>query len=246
VPTLSGVSQGLEPSVAAAPAGHRHGRSLPGWRRPSAGEHRIQMALAVLVAIGLQVVLPPGLGLQPHYVMPALEGAIFLALVAASPGRIVRPNRLIRLVTLLLVAALSVANATSLVLLLRDLLNGSHSVSQAGPLLLSGSSIWLTNVIVFGIWYWEFDRGGPASRALALHPYPDFMFPQQAQADLAPADWVPQFFDYLYTSFTNAAAFSPTDTMPLSRWAKMLFLVQSSISLVTAAVVVARVSNILR
>jgi uncharacterized membrane protein len=204
------------------------------------------MAAAVLVAIGLQAGLPSGLGMQPHWLMPALEAAILVGLVTADPGRIVRRSRPIRAVTLALVAAISVANAWSLVLLLNELLKGNHAVGQAGPLLLSGASIWGTNVIVFGIWYWEFDRGGPGVRAAGLRPYPDLMFPQQANPDMAAHDWEPQFFDYLYTSFTNASAFSPTDTMPLSRWAKMLFLVQSGISLITVAVVLARVANILR
>jgi hypothetical protein len=211
------------------------------------GEHRGQMASAVLVAIGLQVVLPAHLGLQPHWLMPALEAAILIALVVVDPGRMVRRSTVVRVVTLLLVAAISLANAWSLVLLLDDLITGHGSVGQTpGPLLLSGAAIWGTNVIAFGIWYWEFDRSGPASRAAGLRPHPDLMFPQQANPDMASHDWEPQFFDYLYTSFTNAAAFSPTDTMPLSRWAKMLFLVQSAISLITAAIVVARVANVLR
>ncbi len=203
------------------------------------------MAVAVLVAIGLQIALPSDLGMQPHWLMPVLEGLILVALVVANPGRIVRRSQALRIVTLMLVAAISIANAWSLVLLLNALLEGKHSVGQAGPLLLSGASIWGTNVIVFGFWYWEFDRGGPAGRAAGLRPHPDLMFPQQVNPDMASHDWEPEFFDYLYTSFTNAAAFSPTDTMPLSRWAKMLFLVQSGISLITAAIVVARVANIL-
>ncbi|HET9092263.1 MAG TPA: hypothetical protein VFN50_07630 [Acidimicrobiales bacterium] len=215
----------------------------PAWRRPTRGEHRIQMAVAVLVAIALQFALPSRFAIGPFFLMPALEAAILVGLVVVDPGRMVRRSTAIRAVTLLLVAAISLANAVSLALLLHGLVNGTIG-NKPGPLLASGAAIWGTNVIAFGFWYWEFDRGGPASRARGLHPYPDLMFPQQSTPQLAEPDWEPEFPDYLYTSFTNAAAFSPTDTMPLSRWAKMAFLLQSAISLVTAALVVARVANV--
>jgi uncharacterized membrane protein len=113
-------------------------------------------------------------------------------------------------------------------------------------LLLIGGAIWLTNVIVFGMWYWNLDRGGPAARAQALKPYPDFLFPQMTVVDLSPPDWQPEFFDYLYLSFTNAAAFSPTDTMPLARWAKLAMMLQSIVSLGTVVLVIARAVNIFK
>jgi len=102
-------------------------------------------------------------------------------------------------------------------------------------------------VVVFALWYWEFDRGGPVARALATKPYPDFLFAQMTSPrELVPANWEPAFADYLYLAFTNAAAFSPTDVMPLSRWAKMAMTVQSAISIVTIALVVAPAGNILQ
>ena len=101
-------------------------------------------------------------------------------------------------------------------------------------------------MIVFGLWYWEFDRGGPVARALGINPYPDFQFPQMTSPEMAPPHWEPQFADYLYLAFTNAAAFSPTDVMPLSRWAKLAMTLQSAISIVTVALVVARAVNILQ
>jgi hypothetical protein len=118
--------------------------------------------------------------------------------------------------------------------------------NSPGPLLVTGGIIWLTNVIVFGLWYWEFDRGGPVSRAHAYKMYPDFLFAQMTTPQLAPPDWEPAFGDYLYLSFTNAAAFSPTDVLPLSRWAKMAMTAQATVSIVTVALVVARAVNILR
>ena len=131
------------------------------------------------------------------------------------------------------------------VLLVREILSG-HAGSAAGPLLASGAAIWATNVIAFALWYWEFDRGGPVARALGTRPYPDFQFVQMTSPQLAPPDWEPAFGDYLYLSFTNATAFSPTDVLPLSRWAKMGMTVQASVSIVTVALVVARAVNILK
>jgi uncharacterized membrane protein len=111
---------------------------------------------------------------------------------------------------------------------------------------MTGAAIWLTNVIVFALWYWEFDRGGPVARALARKPLPDFQFVQMQSPELAHPDWEPAFMDYLYLSFTNATAFSPTDVLPLSRWAKATMLLQSAISLVTVALVIARAVNVLK
>jgi uncharacterized membrane protein len=100
-------------------------------------------------------------------------------------------------------------------------------------------------MLTFAVWYWEFDRGGPLERALGSDPYPDFLFPQMGTPDMAPKDWEPEFLDYLYLAFTNSTAFSPTDTLPLSRWAKFVMLVQALTSLVIAALVVAKAVNAL-
>jgi uncharacterized membrane protein len=105
--------------------------------------------------------------------------------------------------------------------------------------------VYFTNLIAFGLWYWELDRGGPAARAHGVKAYPDFLFPQMSTPDLAPAEWEPAFIDYLYVSFTNATAFSPTDVMPLTRWAKLTMALQSAVALVVVAMVIARAVNIL-
>ena len=145
-----------------------------------------------------------------------------------------------------LIAAISAANVTSAVLLVRAIIT-----DQLGPkdtairLLLAGAAIWGTNVITFGLWYWEFDRGGPVSRLEGTSPYPDLLFSQMTSPELTPHGWGPRFVDYLYLSFTNATAFSPTDVMPLARWAKLTMLVQSAVSLVLGALVIARAVNIL-
>jgi uncharacterized membrane protein len=149
------------------------------------------------------------------------------------------------ILSLVLVAILSLANAFSVARLAVGLVQGTEG-ENAGPLLVTGAAIWLTNVIVFALWYWEFDRGGPVARANGTRTYPDFQFVQMTSPQLAPPDWEPAFGDYAYLSFTNAAAFSPTDVMPLTRWAKMAMTVQSAVSIVTIALVVARAVNIFK
>ncbi len=220
-------------------------RVVPAWQRATAGEHRLPVAGFVAVAIVLQVVLPPRYFLGPRLVPVLLEAVLALGLVAANPRRIDRSSRTLRGASLLLIATISVANAWSAVRLIDALVSGGSGPS-APVLLGSGAAIYVTNIIVFGLWYWEFDRGGPAARATARRPHPDFLFPQMANPELAPPEWSTRFFDYLWLSYTNATAFSPTDVMPLSRWSKALMLVQSAISLVTVALVVARAVNILK
>jgi len=219
---------------------------VPAWRRPTEGEARWQVSLAVAAAVALQFPLPGRLVLlHPDWLLPALEGLLALALVTANPRRINRESRALRLLGLTLAALLSLANAFSVVQLIIGLVNGTMG-NTAGPLLVTGGAIWLTNVIVWGLWYWEFDRGGPVARANADRMYPDFQFAQMATPQLAPPDWEPAFADYLYLSFTNAAAFSPTDVLPLSRWSKMAMTAQAAVSILTIALVVARAVNILK
>jgi uncharacterized membrane protein len=137
----------------------------------------------------------------------------------------------------------SIANGISLVLLCHYLLH--HNTSTYGhALIIGGGEVWLTNVLIFSLWYWEADRGGPGLRAAGLDDGPDFLFPQMTETGLF-RGWRPQFVDYLYLSLTNATAFSPTDTMPVSRQAKAVMGLQSLISLVTLGLVIARAVNIL-
>jgi uncharacterized membrane protein len=123
--------------------------------------------------------------------------------------------------------------------------SGTATLDDAGLLLRNGGAIWLTNVIVFALWYWEMDRGGPVARACGTRAHTDFLFAQMTAPEFVPRDWEPAFLDYFYLSFTNATAFSPTDTLPLSRWAKVTMMFQSAVSLVTVALVVARAVNVL-
>lgn len=218
---------------------------VPAWRRPTDGEHRWQVAAVIALIIAAQLAEPRALAVPPFWLLPALEGAFLLVLVLSNPGRINRDSVRLRIASLVLAAIASVGNAWSLARLIASLLEG-HEGSNAGPLLLEAAGIWGTNVAVFALWYWEFDRGGPVARAHAHHAHPDFLFPQMQAQDLVSRDWEPAFFDYLYVSYTNATAFSPTDTMPMSRWAKLLMLMQSAVSIMTVGLVVARAVNIMR
>jgi hypothetical protein len=232
-------------------------RSVPAWCRPTQGEARWQVALVTAAAIALQLPVPGRMDLvQPAWVLPAIQGALLLALVVANPHRINRESTALRMLSLSLATLLSLANAWAAAELVNQLVhakgtgNSASVLDSPAPLLVTGGAIWLTNVIVFALWYWEFDQGGPVARALGTAKRtPDFLFPQMTLIDdprLVRKDWEASFTDYLYLAFTNATAFSPTDTMPLSRWAKMAMTLQSAVSLITAALVIARAVNIFR
>jgi uncharacterized membrane protein len=217
----------------------------PAWMRRTPGERRWPVTLCVLAAIVLQVLLPPHLTRPlPPAIIPSLEGALLIGLSIANPVRIERRGPVVRAASIGLILVITIANMASAVLLIRAILE-SKAGNSAGPLLASGASVWATNVIAFALWYWEFDRGGPVQRAQGTSRFPDLMFPQMAAPELAAPDWEPLFVDYLYMSFTNATAFSPTDVMPLARWAKLAMAAQSSVSLGVGALVIARAVNIL-
>jgi hypothetical protein len=224
-----------------------HHPTLPAWRRKTRGELRWPVAITLAVAAALQVAVPDKLVLvSPSWILPAVQGALLIVLVTANPHRINRESMALRSLSLMLAALLTLANGWSVARLAVGITQGTMG-QKAGQLLITGAVIWLTNVIVFGLWYWEFDRGGPVARALNIgNHYPDFQFPQMVSPPaMVPPDWEPAFLDYLYLGFTNASAFSPTDVMPLSRWAKVAMTVQSLISIVTVALLVSRAVNIL-
>ncbi len=215
----------------------------PHWHRPHMGEHRWPISIIVLLVIALQYVLPSTLSLSFQSIFCLVEAVLLIAVFAFNPRRISQHVAPTRALGLILVGIMTLSNTASAVKLIDAII--TRGVTDARSLLLSGGSIWLTNVVVFALWFWELDRGGPGKRAQALHPYPDFIFPQMSDPSYAPSQWHPKFFDYLYTSFTNASAFSPTDVMPLTRWAKMLMLVQSMTALLIVGLVIARAVNIL-
>ena len=211
---------------------------------PPGGEPHWPAQLTVLAAIALQLLLPSRLTIGSKWILPGLEGVMLLALFIASPQRLEAPHSLRRQLTLTTTAIVSLANGISLALLAHYLLH--TGTRQAHQLIIAGTLIWLTNVLIFTLWYWEIDRRGPGLRAAGLDGPPDFLFPNMTDeiARLSPG-WRPRFVDYFYVSLTNATAFSPTDTMPLTAQAKMMMGLQSLVSLVTLGLVVARAVNIL-
>nr|WP_228768790.1 hypothetical protein [Mycolicibacterium malmesburyense] len=207
-------------------------------------ESTVPVLIAVLAVMALQVAIPKDYTLVPRWPLLLSEGLLLLALLAINPRVMTRRTRVGRYATWVLLTAITADNTLSAVVLAVGILGGGES-NDAAVLLGSGASIIVTNVIVFGIWYWELDRGGPFARHAGERPYPDFLFPQMATPDVAEPDWRPTFVDYLYVSVTNVMAFSPTDTMPLARWAKMMMTVQAMVALGTAGLVIARAVNVL-
>jgi hypothetical protein len=172
------------------------------------------------------------------------RGALLLPLAWQRPRRKLEQTGQRRTVALALLGIVSLTNALLLVALIASLAHGAEK--SGAQLLLKATTVWGTNVIAFGLWYWAFDRGGPIRRLRPDPPLPDFQFPQMENPQLAEPGWKPQLVDYIYVSFTNSIAFSPTDAMPLSRWAKLLMLSESAISSLTILLVAARAVNIFK
>jgi uncharacterized membrane protein len=167
-------------------------------------------------------------------------------MIFRDPGRIDRRTRAARRATLVLIVLLTIGTFGGLVVLTLDVVDKRYAVDVGATALLGrGAALWVTNVVVFSLWFWELDRGGAAERAAASGIPPSFGFPEEAMPELTPTGWMPRYPDYLYLSFTNATAFSPTDTLPIRTWAKMTMMLESVISLVTAILVIARAINVL-
>ncbi|HSX05967.1 MAG TPA: hypothetical protein VLF69_05845 [Candidatus Saccharimonadales bacterium] len=196
----------------------------------------------VLAAVVLQFALPDRFVLGVHWLLPALEILLAALLAATTPKQRVFQSLKRRINVVLLLAAVGLGNLYALTQVVHQLLQQGR-VQNGRELILTAINLYLTNVIVFALLYWEMDGGGPGSRRAARDVERDFLFPQSSLTALK--QWHPTSLDYLYVSSTNATAFSPTDTLPLSRRAKMLMLVQSIISLVVVALVAARAVNIL-
>ena len=221
---------------------------LPIALRPGDPEHRWPVLIALVAAVALQLAVPPQHTIVPRWPLVSLEVLLLGVLVIINPTRLTRSTRLETIASKVLLAAITLDNVASAVVLDHAILSGRVSNDPA-ILLGSGTAIFLTNIIAFGIWYWNIDRGGPFARAGLTDDgevrYPDFMFPQTENPHLAPADWTPRFADYLYVSFTNVVAFSPTDAMPMTRRAKTLMALQATVAISTLALVIARAVNVL-
>ncbi len=202
--------------------------------------------LAILLAVVLQLLLSSQLSVGPKYLIAALELSLLLGLRLSMPVVHDLITRLRRFAGLSLTALVSLANISSLVLVCNKLINHSNSNLGGKQLILSAVSIYITNIIVFGLWYWQLDGGGHGGKGTHVRPV-DWLFPQMTTNATITEEigWRPSFFDYLFVSLTNATAFSPTDALPLTHRAKLLMSVQALVSLSTVAIVAARAINIL-
>ncbi len=238
-----------------------HVPHVPLVSREELGESPFWPTLAVLGAAILYVTLPTkfiaghstsGVFGAVRWIVPSLTILLLAPLVlsvprqrllqsASSRAAALRLSR--RLASIAVIAVISVANAASIVLLVHSLVVGEQA--QARLLLRVAIHMWCMNVLVFGLWFWQLDGGGPLQRRTASSTSRDFLFPQQTLDERSASSWQPNFIDYLFVSYTNATAFSPTDTMPLSQRAKLLMMIQSAASLLLAIMVAARAVNIL-
>ncbi|HEX9449675.1 MAG TPA: hypothetical protein VF920_16935 [Dongiaceae bacterium] len=213
---------------------------------------------AVLSIAALQLCVINELSFGPRWLAPGIELSLLAPLSAATAwsqvkareateeyhwALIGRHRLLIRRTALALTGIVSIMNCGALFLLVRALLQG-HAGNGA-TLLVDALNIWVTNVIIFALWFWNTDRGGPPTSGFVGKDHADFLFPQMTFSDREARAWVPGFVDYLFVSFTNATAFSPTDTLPLTARGKLLMMVEAMISLLTVALVAARAVNIL-
>jgi hypothetical protein len=199
--------------------------------------------IAVFAALLLYLALPDKLTIGPDWLLPAAEGVLLAGLVLASPRRRrPRPRPWRRHVALTLSGFVIAANSVSLGLLIHFVVKGGKAGGY--ELVLSGAEIWATAVLIFAVVYWEIDGGGPIGRMRRRHGPPwSFSFPQWV--DVGWKDWRPMFVDYLYLSFTNCTAFSPTDTMPLQPGIKLLMMLQGLSALITIGVIVSRAISLL-
>ena len=210
---------------------------------------------AILVIVALQLGLVNDLGLGPRWLAPALELSLLIPLSIATAWTqktersassesqwhlLGREKRLVRRLAIVLTIVSTLMNFGALVQLIQAILGGHAGTGRT--LMLDALNIWLTNVVIFALWFWNIDRSGPAARGLLPEDKADFLFPQYQIVSNTPQlkRWIPGFIDYLFLAFTNATAFSPADTFPLTVRAKLLMMAESAISFVTIALVASR------
>jgi hypothetical protein len=205
------------------------------------------MALAVIAAGVLRAVLAPQLRTgDARWVFIVVLAVLLSVIIVGDPGRIDRDSTWLRVLTGTLIGLISIVNASAAVRLVAGIIDGAKFSTNANVLLASGGAIWLANVIVFGLWYWDLDRGGAAARARGVAIQPAFVFPEMSNPQYVGADWYPKFIDYLHLAFTTGTAFSPTDVSAIRPWAKLMMMAEEAISLLVAVLVVSRAVNILK
>jgi len=195
------------------------------------------MALAVLATGGLRAA---------RWVFIVVLVALLAVLIIGDPGRIDRDSTWLRVMTNTLIGVISAVNAAAAVRLVAGIIGAVKFSADANVLLASGGAVWLSNVITFGLWYWDLDRGGAAARARGSGRPPAFVFPEMTNLEYVGPGWYPKFLDYLNLSFTTAMSFGPADTSAIRPWAKLMMMAEAMISLLVAILVVSRAVNILR
>ena len=202
----------------------------------------IQRMVAALVAVSVGVLflaLPGYLTVGPNWLLLVVEAILILPLLFFGYTKRLLSRRGIRILTLTMLGVATAALASGIALLINSLPGNSNA-----PLLLrSAALLWFSNVLVFALWYWEIDGGGPLKRHLMGHKAADFMFPQQTDGNTS--NWMPHFLDYLFVAFTGATALSPADTYPLTRVAKGLMMIEAILSMIVIVLLAARAVNIL-
>ena len=213
-------------------------------------ESRWPIALAVSVVLGiilaLRIIEPVHvLAGLPTWVLSIIVIGLVIALIAVDTAHVTRKTQWFRRIAITLTMTLLAVALVDTVTLIVDLVNGSELTKSAGPLLASGGATWLGNCLVFGLAYWQLDSGGPLARARREREFPDFAFTELINPDIAPPDWRPRYVDYLALGFTTSTAFSPTDVMPVSAWAKLGMALQALVALLIVALVISRAINVL-
>jgi hypothetical protein len=211
-------------------------------------EPRWQLAAAlgafIVITIVLRIIVPERESIGPEWLVPALEIGLLALLLAADPARVSGRRHWLRKASIVLVSLLAVVVFAATGKLIVNLIQGSKVTNSADSLLASGALIYIGNILVFSLLYWLLDSGGPLARFRHEHEYPDFAFSQQLSPELAPPGWRPQYVDYLILGLTTNTAFSPTDVMPMARWAKITMALQSLIALSVLGLVIARAVNV--
>jgi hypothetical protein len=208
-------------------------------------ESRWPPAFAIILVLFLMATLPGHVTALPVWVsyLAALAVLVPMAVVALTARNTLWLG--IERTIIILLASAYVANTIAELADMIGVITLHPSGNNAFSLLSSSVAIWVANVLMFSLLYWQIDRGGPHARASKSSAKPDWVFPQPATPEDLPPDWRPLFLDYLYLGYNTATAFSPTDALPLTRRAKMLMMIESTISLLTMVIIVARAINII-
>jgi uncharacterized membrane protein len=209
------------------------------------GEQRLPLIATLLVAAAIPFFLPDRLLPGARWLAPVLILVLVMTTLVLNPGRIDRRSRQLRWVRISILVVLVASTTYAALALAEALIRGSAPITNSAyELLRAGALVWVGLLIMFAVLYWEFDMGGPGERAHVERRFPDVGFPQDFTPTIARPDWHPTFVDYLYLGLTNNLAFSPTDAMPLARWAKIAMGLQSIASLLVIGLVIARAVNI--